>query len=87
MATFQATKKALSVPPTVRTLPSGVPAAPSLLNLRARAPADAHGHDHGHGAAGPRTDAIPKWAGGMNLGAYKSYVSGAYFSNLHAATA
>ncbi|KAL1703749.1 Rieske [2Fe-2S] iron-sulfur domain-containing protein [Schizophyllum commune] len=75
MATLQAAKKALSVPPTVRTLPSGVPAAPSLLNLRARAPADAHGHDHGHGAAGPRSDAIPKWAGGMNLGAYKSYVS------------
>ncbi|TRM65996.1 ubiquinol-cytochrome c reductase iron-sulfur subunit [Schizophyllum amplum] len=75
MATFQAAKKALSAPPTVRVLPSGVPAAPSVLNLRARAPADAHAHGHGHGAAGPRTDTVPTWAGGMKLGAYKSYVS------------
>jgi len=63
MASFQAAKKSLSLAPTVRTLPSGVPAAP-LLNLAARAPADHHAH--GHGAAGPRSDVPPKWAGGAS---------------------
>ncbi|THV06053.1 ubiquinol-cytochrome c reductase iron-sulfur subunit [Dendrothele bispora CBS 962.96] len=63
MASIQAAKKSLSLAPTVRTLPSGVPAAP-LLNLAARAPADHHAH--GHGAAGPRADVPPQWAGGVS---------------------
>ncbi|KAJ8084359.1 ubiquinol--cytochrome-c reductase catalytic subunit rip1 [Marasmius tenuissimus] len=61
MATFQAVKKSVNLAPTVRTLASGVPAAPAL-NLSARAPA---GHGHGHGSAGPRADAQPRWAGGV----------------------
>jgi len=61
MASFQAVKKSLTLAPTVRTLPSGVPAAP-LLNLAARAPADHHGHGH---SSGPRADAPPSWAGGV----------------------
>lgn len=64
MAAVHAAKKAaLTIPPTVRTLPSGVPTAP-LLNLAARAPASSHGHDHGH--AGPRGDLPPRWAGGVS---------------------
>ncbi|RDB28422.1 Cytochrome b-c1 complex subunit Rieske, mitochondrial [Hypsizygus marmoreus] len=62
MATFQAVKKALNLAPTVRSLPSGVPAAP-LLNLAVRAPSS--GHDH-HGASGPRSDVAPKWTGGVS---------------------
>ncbi|KAE9410687.1 ubiquinol-cytochrome c reductase iron-sulfur subunit [Gymnopus androsaceus JB14] len=62
MASFQAVKKSLNLAPTVRTLPSGVPAAP-LLNLAARAPADHHGHGH---SSGPRVDAPPSWAGGVS---------------------
>ncbi|KAI0690714.1 ubiquinol-cytochrome c reductase iron-sulfur subunit [Cytidiella melzeri] len=59
MAAFQLTKKAFTLPPTVRTLASGVPSA-SLLNLQARAPA---GHDdHHHGEAGPRSDTPAAWA-------------------------
>ncbi|PPQ92707.1 hypothetical protein CVT25_014014 [Psilocybe cyanescens] len=61
MATFQAVKKAVTLTPTVRALPSGVPYAP-LLNLSAKAPHDAHGHGH----AGPRSDAAPQWAGGVS---------------------
>ncbi|KAJ7655195.1 Rieske [2Fe-2S] iron-sulfur domain-containing protein [Mycena polygramma] len=60
---FNGLKKAVTLTPSVRTLPSGVPAAP-LLNLAARAPADPHAH--GHGAAGPRTDVAPRWAGGVS---------------------
>jgi len=63
MASFQALKKAVSLPPTVRTLSSGIPNAP-LLNLAARAPHDAH--SHGHGVSGPRSDAAPSWAGGVS---------------------
>jgi len=63
VAIHAAKKAALTIPPTVRTLPSGVPTAP-LLNLAARAPASSHGHDHGH--AGPRGDAPPRWAGGVS---------------------
>ncbi|KAL0576573.1 Cytochrome b-c1 complex subunit Rieske, mitochondrial [Marasmius crinis-equi] len=61
MATFQAVKKSVNLAPTVRTLASGVPAAPGL-NLAARTPA---GHGHGHGASGPRADPQPRWAGGI----------------------
>lgn len=65
MAAVHAVKNAVAVTicPTVRTLPSGVPTAP-LLNLVARAPS--HHHDHGHGHAGPRGDAPPRWAGGVS---------------------
>lgn len=63
MATFQATKKVVTLAPTVRSLASGVPNAP-LVNLAARAPA---GHGHGHGAAGPRSDVPPKWTGGVSM--------------------
>ncbi|KAJ3812099.1 Rieske [2Fe-2S] iron-sulfur domain-containing protein [Lentinula lateritia] len=63
MASFHAVKKSINLAPTVRALPSGVPAAP-LLNLAARAPADHHGH--GHGSSGPRADVPPSWAGGVS---------------------
>ncbi|KAF8202933.1 ubiquinol-cytochrome c reductase iron-sulfur subunit [Pholiota molesta] len=62
MATFQAVKKAVSLTPTVRTLPSGIPFAP-LLNAAARAPHD----PHAHGESGPRSDVAPRWAGGPSL--------------------
>ena len=62
MAAIQLSKTAFTLPPTVRTLASGVPSA-SLLNLAARAPA---GHGHGHGAVGPRSDVPAKWAGGVS---------------------
>ncbi|KAF8624803.1 hypothetical protein AX15_005692 [Amanita polypyramis BW_CC] len=65
MATVHVAKKAVTIAPTVRTLPSGLPVAP-LLNLAARAPASSHGHGHGHGPAGPRADAPPSWAGGIS---------------------
>ena len=57
-ASLQAAKKYATLPPTVRTLASGVPNAPSL-NLSAQAH-DAH-HHHG------RSDVPPKWAGGYQL--------------------
>ncbi|KAF8640789.1 hypothetical protein AX17_000438 [Amanita inopinata Kibby_2008] len=60
---MQAVKKAVTITPTVRTLPSGVPVAP-LLNLAARAPSSSH--EHGHGRVGPRRDAQPRWAGGIS---------------------
>ncbi|KAI9462346.1 ubiquinol-cytochrome c reductase iron-sulfur subunit [Lactarius psammicola] len=59
-ASLQAAKKYATLPPTVRTLASGVPNAPSL-NLSARGQ-DAHHHGH----AG-RSDVPPKWAGGYQL--------------------
>ncbi|OCB91178.1 ubiquinol-cytochrome c reductase iron-sulfur subunit [Sanghuangporus baumii] len=59
MASLRPLRKALTLPPTVRTLPSGVPTA-LHLNLEVRAPADAHGH-HGEGA-GPRSDSPAPWA-------------------------
>lgn len=63
MASFQAVKKAITISPTVRTLPTGVPSAP-LLNLVARAPSQ--GHDgHGHGSS-PRSDKPARFAGGVN---------------------
>src|SRR5258707_3546114 len=57
MAALQAAKKYATLPPTVRTLASGVPTAPSL-NLSART-SDAHHHGH----AG-RSDLPSKWTGG-----------------------
>jgi len=63
MATFQAAKKAVTLAPTIRALPSGIPAAP-LLNLTVRDLSA--GHDHHHGAAGPRSDPQPRWAGGVS---------------------
>ena len=54
----QAAKKYATLPPTVRTLASGVPTAPSL-NLSARA------HDGAHHAG--RSDVPSKWAGGYQL--------------------
>ncbi|TCD61577.1 hypothetical protein EIP91_008232 [Steccherinum ochraceum] len=65
MATALSFRKALTAPPTVRTLTSGVPSAP-LLNLAARSPAG-HGHEHGHGAVGPRSDSPAKFAGGLSV--------------------
>ncbi|KAH8086639.1 Rieske [2Fe-2S] iron-sulfur domain-containing protein [Cristinia sonorae] len=65
MATALSFRKALTAPPTVRTLASGVPSAP-LLNLAARGPAG-HGH-HEHGAVGPRSDTPAKFTGGLSLG-------------------
>ncbi|GBE78443.1 ubiquinol-cytochrome c reductase iron-sulfur subunit [Sparassis latifolia] len=62
MAAVQLAKKAFTVPPTVRTLPSGVPSA-SLITFSAREPAG-HGHEHGHSAA-PRRDAPSKWVGSV----------------------
>ncbi|KAF8649891.1 hypothetical protein AX16_005651 [Volvariella volvacea WC 439] len=60
MAVSQAVKKAVTIAPTVRALPSGIPTAP-LLNLAARGPAHDHAH-HAHGEVGPRTDLPPRWA-------------------------
>ncbi|KAH9945622.1 ubiquinol-cytochrome c reductase iron-sulfur subunit [Amylocystis lapponica] len=63
MAAVHLAKKAFTVPPTVRTLPSGVPAA-SLISLSVREPAG-HGHGHGHGIS-PRSDAPQKFVGGVS---------------------
>ncbi|KAF7306602.1 Cytochrome b-c1 complex subunit Rieske, mitochondrial [Mycena indigotica] len=71
---YNGLKKAVTLAPSVRTLPSGVPAAP-LLNLSARAPADPHAH--GHGAVGPRSDTPPRWTGGV------SNTSSGLFLQLH----
>ena len=63
MATFKAVKKAVTLTPTVLTLPSGIPYAP-LLNLAAKAPHDPHGH--GHSDITVRSDIAPRWAGGVS---------------------
>lgn len=63
MATFQAVKKAVTLTPSVRTLPSGIPYGP-LLNLAVRAPHDTH--SHGHSEPGIRSDVAPRWAGGVS---------------------
>ncbi|KAF4572618.1 hypothetical protein EYR36_007126 [Pleurotus pulmonarius] len=60
MATVRAVKKAVTIAPTVRTLSSGVPAAP-LLNLAAR---DLSA-EHGHGSAA-RSDAPARFASGVS---------------------
>lgn len=79
MASFS--KKYATLAPTVRTLASGTPSAPSV-NLAARAVASGHGHGHG---PGPRSDAPSKWAGG-----YRSTSSGvfnkSYITGTHGAT-
>ena len=62
MATYQAVKMAVTLPPTVRTLSSGVPYAP-LLNLVAGAPHDPNNH---HVVGGHRSDVAPRWAGGVS---------------------
>ncbi|KAI0274863.1 ubiquinol-cytochrome c reductase iron-sulfur subunit [Gloeopeniophorella convolvens] len=62
MAALHAAKKYATLPPTVRTLATGVPSAPSV-NLAARALDAGHGH---HAPAG-RSDAPAKWAGGFQL--------------------
>jgi len=84
MATFQTVKKAVTLAPTVRTLPSGIPVAP-LLNLNARAPSSGHDHDSHHG--GPRSDIAPRWAGGVSRDhpfglISKSYTMGEYLEQL-----
>lgn len=61
MATFQVTKKAISLSPSVRTLPSGVPAVP-LLNFTSRDPSP--GSDR-YGMTSLRSDPQPGWAGGI----------------------
>ena len=63
MATVHLSKKAVTIPSTVRTLSSGGPVAP-LVNLAARGGHDGHGH--GHGASGPRSDTPARWAGGVS---------------------
>ena len=77
MASFRAVQKAVTLPPTVRTLASGVPSAP-LVNFKTKAPHDHHAHAHGHGAT-PRSDVPPTWAGGVRTSAAglvsKSYVT------------
>ena len=62
MASFSAVKKAVTLSPTVRTLPSGIPSAP-LLNLAARTPSHGNG-DYGHGS-GPRLDKPARFVGGV----------------------
>jgi ubiquinol-cytochrome c reductase iron-sulfur subunit len=76
MATLQAVKKAVTLPPTVRTLASGVPSAP-LVNLAAKNALDNH---HNHGAVAPRGDKQPAWAHTVSSSAAgmfsKSYMTG-----------
>ena len=60
-STFKVAKKAVTLPPTVRTLSSGVP-HPTLVNLAA---VGGGGH-HGHGHSSPRSDVQPKWSGGVS---------------------
>ncbi|KAF7320032.1 Cytochrome b-c1 complex subunit Rieske, mitochondrial [Mycena kentingensis (nom. inval.)] len=81
---FNLSKKAVTLAPSVRTLPSGVPAAP-FLNLTARAPADPHAH--GHGPA-PRSDTPARWTGGLSHSSSglvsKSYITVAPTTPLNA---
>ena len=86
MASLRAVQRAATLPPTVRTLPSGVPSA-LHINLRTRAPEDAHGHDHGHGASSSRVDAPRAFAQKNVMGlASKSYTTGVlsiFWGKLH----
>lgn len=59
-STFKVVKRAVTLPPTVRRLSSGVP-NPTLVNLAA---VGGGGH-HGHGHSGPRSNVRPKWSGGL----------------------
>ena len=64
MSFTTATRKAFTLAPTSRVLPSGVPAARGL-SLGASALSAGHGHHDG----GARTDfSVPKWAGRNDLG-------------------
>ena len=65
MAAIQLSKTAFTLPPTVRTLASGVPSA-SLLNIAVRAPAHGHEHGHAHGVVGPRSDVPAPWAASVS---------------------
>ncbi len=78
MATFQATKRATTLAPTVRTLANGVPSTPRL-NLAAKAQASAH--DHGHGGSSPRSDVQPKWSGGLTFSSTAGLVSKTFTSS------
>lgn len=72
MATFQATKRATTLAPTIRTLANGVPTA-SRLNLAARAqPSE---HDHAHSQSSSRSDVQPRWSGGASLSSAAGLVS------------
>jgi len=56
----------VTLPPTIRTLPTGVPVAP-LLNLAARAPSSGHDEHHGPGGpVGPRVDISPRWSSSVS---------------------
>lgn len=72
MATFQASKRATTLSPTIRSLASGVPVV-SRLNLTVRAPVS--DHDHGHGGSATRSDSQPKWSGGVDLSSAAGLVS------------
>lgn len=72
MATFQASIRATTLAPTVRTLASGIPFA-SRLNLTVRAPASEH--DHGHGGSAARSDTQPRWSGGIDFSPAAGLVS------------
>ncbi|KAI0374530.1 ubiquinol-cytochrome c reductase iron-sulfur subunit [Pilatotrama ljubarskyi] len=76
MAAVQLTKRAVTIPPTVRTLASGVPLAP-YINFAVRSPAGP-GHDHGHSVPGPRSDVPPKWAGSVSRTSTLGLVSKSY---------
>ncbi|KAI0734010.1 ubiquinol-cytochrome c reductase iron-sulfur subunit [Fomitopsis betulina] len=73
MAAIHLAKKAINLPPTCRTLASGVPAA-SYVNHNVRDTAAGHGHGHGHGV-GPRSDAPARWAGGVSASSSAGLVS------------
>jgi hypothetical protein len=75
MATLAAVKKAVTLPPTVRILASGVPNVP-LVNLHAKAPLDPHGHGAHQGLTSPRSDGIASWAFASSPLAHKTYVTG-----------
>lgn len=72
MTAYKAIKKAVTLSPTVRTLSSGVPFAP-LLNLSAKGPHDPH--SHGHSESNVRSDAVPRWAGGVSRASTTGFVS------------
>lgn len=72
MATFQASKRATTLSPTIRSLASGVPVV-SRLNLTVRAPTS--DHDHGHGRSATRSDSQPKWSGGIDVSPAAGLVS------------
>jgi len=73
MVAFNAVKKAVTVSPTIRALPSGVPIAP-LINIAVRSPPSAHAHAH-HGSAQPRSDTPPRWAGGVSRSSPSGLIS------------